>query len=272
MGEPYRKWLHEDAAYIITDQERAAFQQLSTDAEREQFVEQFWQVRGPAVKEEHYRRIAYANEHFASSVPGWETDRGRIYITYGPPDEIDARVTADAFPLQSWRYNHIEGLGNNIVVAFVNRTGDFHMTSDPSEARTPYQKWLNEDVAYIITDQERAAFKQLSTDPEREQFIEQFWQRRDPTPGTVENEYKEEHYRRIAYANQNFSDGVPGWKTDRGRIYIAYGPPDQAAASGCCSLTWTYRYIDGIGENITVAFQDSQGNGEFRLTPGSAIR
>ena len=84
------------------------------------------------------------------------------------------------------------------------------------ELETPYRKWLNEDVAYIITDEERTAFKRLQTDEEREQFIEQFWLRRDPTPDTVENEFKEEHYRRIAYANEHYASGIPGWKTDRG--------------------------------------------------------
>ena len=88
------------------------------------------------------------------------------------------------------------------------------------ELATPYKKWLNEDVAYIITDEERAAFKQANNDEEREQFIEQFWLRRDPTPDTEENEFKEEHYRRIAYANEHFASGIPGWKSDRGRIYI----------------------------------------------------
>src|SRR5512140_3821812 len=95
------------------------------------------------------------------------------------------------------------------------------------ELETPYRKWLNEDVAYIITDEERAAFKKLQTDEEREQFIEQFWLRRDPTPDTIENEFKEEHYRRIAYANEHYASGIPGWKADRGRIYIAYGPADE---------------------------------------------
>src|ERR1700682_5803399 len=95
------------------------------------------------------------------------------------------------------------------------------------ELETPYRKWLNEDVAYIITDEERTAFKRLQTDEEREQFIENFWLRRDPTPDTMENEFKEEHYRRIAYANETFASGIPGWKTDRGRMYITYGPPDE---------------------------------------------
>src|SRR3974390_2946158 len=77
------------------------------------------------------------------------------------------------------------------------------------ELMTPYKKWLDEEVVYIITDEERKVFKNLSTDEEREQFIEQFWLRRDPTPDTVENEYKEEHYRRIAYANERYASGLP---------------------------------------------------------------
>src|SRR5271169_4112282 len=78
------------------------------------------------------------------------------------------------------------------------------------ELATPYKKWLEEEVPYIISDEERSAFLQLQTNEEREQFIEAFWQRRDPTPDTVENEFKEEHYRRIAYANERFSSGIPG--------------------------------------------------------------
>src|SRR5437588_9458224 len=89
-----------------------------------------------------------------------------------------------------------------------------------------YKKWLQQEVSYIITPEEEAAFKQLATDEERDNFIEQFWLRRDPTPDTVENEFKEEHYRRIQYANERFAAGVPGWKSDRGRIYIVYGPAD----------------------------------------------
>src|SRR5208283_4416489 len=83
------------------------------------------------------------------------------------------------------------------------------------ELESPFKKWLNEDVVYIITDEEKKAFKQLQTAEEQEQFIEQFWLRRDPSPDTEENEYREEHYRRIAYANDNFASGIPGWKSDR---------------------------------------------------------
>src|SRR5213594_1384075 len=152
------------------------------------------------------------------------------------------------------------------------------------ELETPYRKWLNEDVAYIITDEERAAFKRLQTDEEREQFIEQFWLRRDPTPDSVENEFKEEHYRRIAYANEQFASGIPGWKADRGRIYIMYGPPDEKEThpsggsyerppeeGGGTTSTfpfeqWRYRYIENIGSDIIIEFVDPTMTGEYRMT------
>jgi GWxTD domain-containing protein len=152
------------------------------------------------------------------------------------------------------------------------------------ELETPYRKWLNEDVSYIITDEERAVFKKLQTDEEREQFIEQFWLRRDPTPDSVENEFKEEHYRRIAYANEHYASGIPGWKTDRGRIYITYGPADEIEShpsggtyerppeegGGTTSTfpfeTWRYRYIEDIGNDIIIEFVDPTMSGEYRMT------
>jgi GWxTD domain-containing protein len=139
------------------------------------------------------------------------------------------------------------------------------------ELVTPYLKWLTEDVAYIITDEERATFKTLQTDAEREQFIEQFWARRDPTPGTVENEMKEEHYRRIAYSNERYASSIPGWKTDRGRIYIQYGPPDEiedhpATATTTAFQQWRYKWIAGMGTNIIVEFIDPGGTQEYRMT------
>jgi GWxTD domain-containing protein len=152
------------------------------------------------------------------------------------------------------------------------------------ELETPYRKWLSEDVTYIITDEERQAFKRLQTDEERDQFIEQFWLRRDPTPDTLENEYKEEHYRRIAYANEHFASGIPGWKTDRGRFYIMYGPPDEIEShpaggsyerpideGGGETSTypfeqWRYRYIEGIGTNVVMEFVDPSNSGEYHFT------
>ena len=131
------------------------------------------------------------------------------------------------------------------------------------DGESAFRKWLDEDVAYIITDAERKAFKQLRTDEEREKFIEQFWLRRDPTPGTPENEFKEEHYRRIAFANEHFSppSGLPGWKTDRGRIYITFGPPDEIEAHPAgvadqpeTSEHWRYRFIAGVGKDVQMDF------------------
>jgi len=152
------------------------------------------------------------------------------------------------------------------------------------ELSKPYKKWLDEDVVYIITDEERAAFRQLSNDEERDNFIEAFWQRRDPTPDTEENEYKEEHYQRIAYANEHFAAGVPGWKTDRGRIYIVFGKPDEIDShpsggtyerpmeeGGGETSTfpfedWRYRYIEGIGQEVIVEFVDTCMCGEYHMT------
>ena len=152
------------------------------------------------------------------------------------------------------------------------------------ELSKTYKKWLDEDVRWIITDEERATFKQLSNDEERDQFIEQFWLRRDPTPDTEENEFKEEHYRRIAYANEHFASGIPGWRTDRGRIYIMYGPPNSIDAhpsggsyqrpleegGGDTSTypfeTWNYRYIEGVGQNIDIEFVDPCMCGEYHMT------
>ncbi|HXJ93931.1 MAG TPA: GWxTD domain-containing protein [Terriglobia bacterium] len=152
------------------------------------------------------------------------------------------------------------------------------------ENESPYKKWIEEEVPYIITDEERQTFKKLTTDDERESFIENFWERRNPNPGSPENEFKEEYYRRIAYANEHYASGIPGWKTDRGRIYITYGPPNEIDShpsggtyerpmeeGGGETSTfpfedWTYNYIDGIGNNIKLEFVDPSMSGEYHLT------
>jgi GWxTD domain-containing protein len=141
------------------------------------------------------------------------------------------------------------------------------------ELESPYRKWLNEDAGYILSAEERAAFDKLSTDQQRESFIEQFWLRRDRTPDTLQNEFKEEHYRRIAYANDRFASKLPGWKTDRGRIYVTFGPPDEieshpggAPGSGPYEI-WRYRWIEGRGANVDLRFEDPERNGEYRLPP-----
>jgi len=152
------------------------------------------------------------------------------------------------------------------------------------ELESAYRKWLDEDVRWIITDQERKAFLSLSNDEERDAFIEQFWRRRNPNPDSPENEFREEHYRRIAYTNEHYAAGKPGWMTDRGHIYIAFGPPDSTDShpsggqyerpieegGGETSTypfeTWHYRYLEGIGENIDIEFVDSCMCGDYHMT------
>lgn len=155
------------------------------------------------------------------------------------------------------------------------------------ELKDAYKKWINNDVSYIITKEEKKAFYALQTDEERENFIENFWRRRDPNPDTEENEYREEYYERIAYANEHFTSGIPGWKTDRGRIYIAWGKPDSVEThptggsydrpsyEGGGSTTtypfevWFYRHLDGVGDGLEIEFVDPTGTGEYRMARNS---
>src|SRR5580704_10490092 len=152
------------------------------------------------------------------------------------------------------------------------------------ELDSQYRQWLNEDVIYIISPEERNAFLQLDTNEEREQFIEQFWLRRSSNPDLPDNDFKEEHYRRIAYANEHYASGIPCWKTDRGRMYIMWGPADEVDShpsggtydrpmeegGGSTTTypweTWRWRYLEGIGENIILEFVDPSGSGEYHLT------
>jgi GWxTD domain-containing protein len=152
------------------------------------------------------------------------------------------------------------------------------------ELASPYNKWLDEEVRWIISDEERTAFKRLQTDDEKQAFIEQFWLRRDPTPDTEENEFKEEHYRRIAWANDRFASGIPGWKTDRGQIYIKFGPPDENDShtsggpgerpieEGGGSTTffpyekWRYRYLECCGSDVEIEFVDPSMTNEYHIT------
>ncbi len=146
-----------------------------------------------------------------------------------------------------------------------------------------YRKWLAQDVLYIITDEEREIFSKLTTEDSKDQFIEQFWHRRDPNPRSSQNEFKTEHYRRIAYANEKFGSGIPGWKTDRGRTYITFGPPDiledhpsggwyyrkihegGGATSTYPFQLWIYNHIEGIGDEVEVEFVDPSWSGEYRI-------
>lgn len=153
---------------------------------------------------------------------------------------------------------------------------------EPTVSRV-FQIWASEDVLYIITPEEEEAFKKLKTNEERENFIATFWARRDPNPDTEENEYREEYYERIAYANEHFTTGIPGWKTDRGRVYISRGKPDSIEShpsggaydrpsyQGGGSTTaypfeiWFYRHLEDVGDGIEIEFVDPTGTGEYRI-------
>jgi len=156
---------------------------------------------------------------------------------------------------------------------------------DPN-VKDEYKKWLREDVVFIITDEERAEFKKLAGDKRRDEFIVAFWERRNPSPGAPENKFKEEHYRRIGYANTHLADSIPGWRTDRGHMYIMFGPPDSiehhlAAASSDKSQqpsgnatanfdreVWRYAYIEGVGKDVALEFVDTCRCGEYRMKIG----
>jgi GWxTD domain-containing protein len=177
-------------------------------------------------------------------------------------------MTSGATAVAAWHVAHNSGLAAQ---------------QPDKKTNDPWQKWLNEDVVYIIADEERNAFEHLTTDEERQHFVEQFWARRDPTPGTPENQFKEEHYRRIGFANNHWGGHLPGWQTDRGRIYIRYGPPDEigshpsggsykrpASEGGGVAVTypfedWRYAHFEGVG-SLTVEFVDVSSSGEFRMT------
>ncbi|MBS1786760.1 MAG: GWxTD domain-containing protein [Acidobacteria bacterium] len=160
---------------------------------------------------------------------------------------------------------------------------DKEKRAQEEKLKSVYKRWVNEDVLWIITDEERKTFNSLKTDDEREQFIESFWLRRDPDPDTDVNEYREEYYQRIAYANEHFTSGIPGWKTDRGRIYIMFGAPHEKEShpsggsydrpvweGGGTTSTypfeiWWYRYIEGVGSDVEIEFVDPTGSGEYRI-------
>jgi GWxTD domain-containing protein len=304
-------WPKQEVAYIITDRERAAFKELTTDKERKKFIEQFWERRNPnpsgpenKFKEEYYRRVTYANQNFTTtSKPGWRTNRGYLYIAYGPPDTIAVTEYGTApgphvpYGIQVWTYRHVEGVGDNLSVQFMDTTGkgDYELPPAPSfkpahksgEAQprkygdrfaphvkgsaetSPYDKWLNEEVPYIATDEERDAFQRLTTDEEREMFVVQFWDRRNPNPGRPENEFREEYYRRIAWTNKRWSTDKPGWKTDRGHLYIMFGPPDEIDSHPSGPPypfeEWRYAYIKGLGSNVVFKLIDPKKTGEYHV-------
>src|ERR1700716_412794 len=193
-------------------------------------------------------------------------------------------LIASAIAIPSVSAQQAQDQGTPPVPQKLDKEAKRKMKRTLKELDSAYRQWLSEDVTYIISPDERNAFLQLDTNEEREQFIEQFWLRRSSNPDLPQNDFKEEHYRRIAYANEHFASGIPGWKTDRGRMYIMWGPADEVEShptggtydrpmqegGGSTSTypweTWRYRYMEGIGENVIWEFVDPSGSGEYRLT------
>jgi GWxTD domain-containing protein len=159
------------------------------------------------------------------------------------------------------------------LAAQAQETRKIRCVEGAGDNRKTFEKWLKTDAFYLITENEKEVAATLKTDADQEQFVESFWQRRDPTPETEINEFKGEYYERIAYTNEHFSSGIPGWRTDRGKIYILYGKPDRtekrrAAFEGNENVwyeRWFYRQIPGIGSDIELTFIDPTETQEFRL-------
>lgn len=242
-----QKWSDDGSIIIMTDEEQKAFQQLTDEEQRQNFIRNFWLARDPTpgtpaneFKAEYDRRVAYANEHFTtqSGIPGSQTDRGKMYILYGPPDAIVPRTIDSSspfgvirsVPIEMWSYRHIDGKGDNLVFEFVDSqtNGGYRLVYDP-----------------------------LTNSPSS----------------------------RVAYANEHFTtkSGIPGSQTDRGKMYILNGPPDEivshpssgtyyrptAEGRGVTNTfpfeTWRYRTVNGKPENVIYEFVDKQQNGEYTL-------
>ncbi len=168
------------------------------------------------------------------------------------------------------------------ITPSLSRQRDNQASRSSEGKKSYYEQWLNRDVVYIITPEEAAVFRKLSTEEERDAFIEQFWERRNPHTGSSTNDFKIEHYRRIQYANDRFTSGYDGWKTDRGRIYIMYGEPyhiedhpggryDRPMHEGGGTTSafpfqiWRYRYLPGIGTDVEIEFVDTTETGDYRI-------
>ncbi|MEW5899865.1 MAG: GWxTD domain-containing protein [Acidobacteriota bacterium] len=150
--------------------------------------------------------------------------------------------------------------------------GEGHASTD--DLPSIYKKWLEEDVVYLISPLERQVFKKLASDRERDIFIEAFWKQRDPTPGTPENEFKTEHFRRVNHVNRYFGrqSPLPGWKTDRGRIYIILGEPNdvqkfESAQQTYPAEVWFYqgKTDAGLPPGFNLVFFKEHGSGDYKL-------
>ena len=226
--------------------------------------------------------------HPASSTfpqPEVLSDFGRIWVGYNPAVSFLTLSPREIFQpaLVCLLFAGLIAMDMKAAVQDTKSKQSQRRNTSREDVDDYFKKWLNQDIVHIISEAERKVFQKLSTPEEKEQFIEQFWFRRDPDPRSAANEFKEEHYRRIAYANETFSSGIPGWITDRGRIYIIHGPPAEIEShptggsydrphhegGGRTSTypfeVWRYRYIEGIGTDIVIEFVDPTLSGEYRL-------
>ena len=203
----------------------------------------------------------------------------------GKPSEDQNKTTTDRSKPDSAKADQAgEQAGDPLKRPIEEKRRRANAKSIKQELSSDDKKWLNQDVRWIISDEEKKAFMQLSNEEEREQFIEAFWDRRNPNPDSEDNEFKDEHYRRIEYANEHYAAGMPGWMTDRGRMYIVYGPPDEIEShpsggsynrpieeGGGETSTfpfedWRYRYIEGIGQEVIIEFVDDCQCGAYEMT------
>jgi GWxTD domain-containing protein len=156
--------------------------------------------------------------------------------------------------------------------AYSQTTLDFVCTTKQPQSERDFKKWVNEYVRYIITKNEKEDFLKLKTEEEQNAFIERFWTKRDPDLDTAENEFQKEYCERIGETDQ-FESGIPGWRTDRGWIYIIFGKPDKIIKGRkdfenlkkIVFENWFYKSLDGIGSNIEFTFFDPTENKGFRL-------
>jgi GWxTD domain-containing protein len=203
----------------------------------------------------------------------------------GKPSEDQNKTTTDQSKPDSAKADQAgDQAGDPLKRPIEEKRRRANAKSIKQELSSDDKKWLNQDVRWIISDEEKKAFMQLSNEEEREQFIEAFWDRRNPNPDSEDNEFKDEHYRRIEYANEHYAAGMPGWMTDRGRMYIVYGPPDEIEShpsggsynrpieeGGGETSTfpfedWRYRYIEGIGQEVIIEFVDDCQCGAYEMT------